>query len=518
MRYINIFFLIIAVLVGACSGSKKLTQAKKSFSIGEYTRAAELYKKAYAKEKNRYYKGEYAWYMGESYRITNKPLKAASAYSKAVRYEYPEREAQFYMAESYRKAGKLDKAIPEYEEYLEKVPADIRAQRGLASCMMLQKEPQPNRYIIAKEKDLNSKYSDYSPTYAGTEFDYVVFASMRVEGKSKRKNRITGQGTSSIFYSKKNAKGAWEDPAPFEEPINNPKFDDGSPFVSHDGKELFFTRCKFDNEKPTGAEVVSCKRQGGQWGEPINASLALDSTLLDSTVIAHPALSADGETLYFVSDMEGGYGGKDIWKAEKAGEGQWGEPINMGSAINTPGNEMFPFIRKDGILYFSSDTHIGFGGLDLFKAELNEEGNWDVTNMGEPINSIGDDFGIVFQGKDEVGLFSSSRGSTKGIDNIYSFVLPKLNFYLTGLITNNNEEIVTGSYLRLIGSDGTTMKVKSPSDGKFKVKLKPNTDYVFLVAAEGYLNKKVKFSTSGEVNDKSFEYNIVMEKPLQKVN
>ncbi|WP_430935580.1 tetratricopeptide repeat protein [Saccharicrinis sp. 156] len=502
----------MSVLVIGCSGGKKITQAQKAFEIGEYTKAAELYKRAYSGEKNKYNKGEYSYFMGECYRITNKPTKAASAYSKAVRYQYPVREAQLYMAECYRKAGKLEKAIPEYEAYLEKVPADIRAQKGLASCMMMQKEPKDNRYIVEKIKDLNSKFSDFSPAYAGKSYDYVIFSSMRTEAKKRKKNRITGQGTSSIYYSKINSKGEWTDPEAFEEPINNPAYDDGAPNVSPDGKTLYYTRCRFDNEQPIGAEIVYCTRSGGKWAEPEVIVIGEDSM-----VVAHPAIDPAGETLYFASDREGGYGGKDIWRTHKTKDGAWGEPENLGSAINTKGDEMFPYVREDGILYFSSDTHIGFGGQDIFKAVPDEEKEWIVSNMGSPVNSNSDDFGIVFKGKLEEGIFSSSRGSSKGIDNLYSFVLPKLHFTLNGTITNVNQEIVAGAYLRLIGSDGTTMKINTPSDGTFKVKLKPDTDYVFLVAAEGYLNQKVKFSTAGEMDDKDFAFDVTLEKPTIKV-
>ncbi len=507
----TIFIFFVIVLLNGCSGGKRVSQAQKAFEIGEYTRAAELYKRAYSKEKNRYSKGEYSYYMGECYRITNKPTKAASAYSKAVRYKYPERQARYYMAESYLKAEKLDKAIPEYEAYLEEVPADIRAQRGLASCMMLQKDPKEKRYQIDKLKRLNSKFSDFSPAFVGDEYDYVIFSSMRTEAKKKRKNRITGQGTSSLYFSKIDAKGEWSEPEAFEEPINLLEVDDGVPCVSTDGKMLYYTRCKYDDTKPMGAEILTSSRTGGKWSEPSPITIGEDSL-----VVAHPAITPDGEILYFVSDRDGGFGGKDIWYTEKTGQG-WGEAVNMGSAINTPGDEMFPYVREDGILYFSSDTHIGFGGLDIFKASKVEDGEWQVVNMGAPINSSSDDFGIVFKGDSEEGIFSSSRGSSKGIDNLYSFILPKLSFSLNGKIFNKNGEVVQGAYLRLIGSDGTTLKINAPADGTFKVKLKPDTDYVFLVAAEGYLNQKVKFSTSGETDDKDYEFEVEMEKPMKKV-
>jgi peptidoglycan-associated lipoprotein len=512
-KYYSVGLLVacLYLLIG-CSGGKRMSKAQKAFEIGEYTKAADLYKKAYSGEKNKYNKGEYSFFMGECYRMLNRPTKAASAYSKAVRYSYPERQARFYMAESYRKAGKLDKAIPEYEAYLDEVPADVRAQKGLASCMMLKDNPKDNRYVVSVLKKLNSKFSDYSPAYGGQEYDYIIFSSMRTGSKRKRKNKITGQGASALYFSTIDSKGEWSEPEAFGEPINNPQYDDGAPSVSLDGKTLYYTRCRYDDTKPIGAEIFSCTRKGGRWTEPEAVAIADDSL-----IVAHPAISPDGETLYFISDREGGYGGKDIWFVKKNSEGVFSDPQNLGSAINTSGDEMFPYVRLDGTLYFSSTSHIGYGGLDVFKAERGEEGNWNVSNMGAPVNSESDDFGIVFKGKAEEGILSSSRGNSKGVDNLYSFFLPKLKFLLEGKVRNENGEVVQGAYLRLIGSDGMVLKVNTPADGSFKVKLNPQTDYVFLVAAEGYLNKKVKFTTQGEIDDKDYQFDIVLEKPVVKV-
>ena len=183
---------------------------------------------------------------------------------------------------------------------------------------------------------------------------------------------------------------------------------------------------------------------------------------------AHPALSNDGKTLYFVSDMPGGIGGLDIWKVEGSGDGTWGQPINMGNVINTPGDEMFPYVRADGTLYFSSDAQVGYGGLDIYKVGKDKNGKIRVINLGKPINSEADDFGIVFKGKAEEGLFSSSRGSSKGIDNIWSFILPKLEFSMKGEVSNQNDgSKVSDAYMRLIGTDGTNAKISIREDGTF---------------------------------------------------
>ncbi|WP_430810250.1 MULTISPECIES: OmpA family protein [unclassified Carboxylicivirga] len=501
-----IFLLVKLILVSGCGVSNKMGNANKAYLIGEYDRAADQFKKAYRKEKNKYTKGEISFYMGECFRKTNRPSKARMHYARAVRYNYEIAEAGLYLGDCNLAAQKYEDALEAYTAYLEKKPLDKRAQNGIAACKIAMKDTVETRYIIEKIKDINTtRYSDFSPGYASADYDHIYFSSMRTEKKKRKKSRITGQGGANIYMAKIDAKGEWTDPVLLDESINT-QFDEGSATMSADGKAMYFTRCRYDNEQARSAEVFMVSRSGGKWGEP---SLI---EIMDSVMIAHPAISPDGETLYFVSDMPGGQGGKDIWKVNKGGEGGWSEPINMGNVINTAGDEMFPYIHMDGTLYFSSNAHIGFGGLDIYRAHFDEEKQyWKVINLGRPINSEGDDFGIAFKGMEQAGLFSSSRGSSKGVDNIYAFSLPRLEFSLKGQVySEKTDEPISNAYMRLIGTDGTNVKLTIRNDGSFGAKLAPQTDYVFMVAAEGYFNHKHKLSTVGLGNNKDFDVEVGM--------
>ena len=509
MRTFRLFlFAFIAfylLLLQGCSTGNKFSAGKKAYEIGEYHKAVPLFKKAYSREKNRYAKGEISFYLGECYRRINLPAKAASAYSKSVRYKYEDKEAGLFLAESYRKTGKYEKALAAYEKYTEDVTRDVRAANGIKSCKMAMSDTTTGRYEVEKIKVLNSKFSDFSPVYSGQDFDQLYFTSMRTEKKKRKRNHITGQGGADIYFSHIDAKGNWTKPEPLDEPVNT-SFDEGTGSLTSDGKTMYFTRCRYEKESAVEPEIYRMERSGGRWSEPEKVNLGIDSVMM-----AHPAISPDGSVLYFVSDMKGGKGGKDIWVSNKNEEG-WSRPVNMGPDINTPGDEMFPYVRADGTLYFSSDTHVGYGGLDLFRATKKETKYgeiWVVTNLGPSINTFADDFGIAFKDMNEEGMLSSSRGSLRGIDNLYSFVLPKLEFGIEGsVLSSKTGEPVPGAYLRLIGTDGTNIKMTIQEDGDFNLKLKPKTEYVLLIAAKGYFNHKEKISTVNETENHTYSLEI----------
>ncbi len=491
VRFVLLFLLMIFLF--SCS-SRKQSAALKSFEIGEYHRAEGRLKLVYNKEKNKFAKGQHSFYLGECYRMINMPKKAASSYNKAVRNKYSDPLALLYMAESYRKSGDYGKALEGYQQYLEKKSFDVLAQNGILSCQMAMGAPIAQAWRVEKAKMFNSKNSDFAPALTGSSFDQIYFTSMRTVQKKRKLNRITGQGNSSIFVSHIDGKGEWTKPERMEEPISS-AYDDGTPNMSSDGKTMFFTRCPYVNTQANTAQVFEVERSGGRWGEPVRIIPGGDSTM-----VAHPAISPDGNTLYFVSDRAGGFGGKDIYKSDFVA-GEWSAAVNMGSSINTPGDEMYPYVRSDGTLYFCSNGHIGFGGLDIFRVETDEQGRQSVRNMGKPLNSESDDFGIVFEGKRDAGFFSSSRGSAKGYDDIFSFALPEVNYELLGNIqfpSHKRSDVVN---VRLIGTDGSNQKLVLGTDGAFGCRLEKNTDYVLLASAEGFYNAKENFSTrtvSGE--------------------
>ena len=486
--FIRLFLFALLLLFVVSCGSRKQSAALKSFEIGEYHRAEGRLKVVYNSEKNKFAKGQHSFYLGECYRLVNMPKKAASAYNKAVRYKYSDPLTLLYLAESYRKTGEYAKALETYQLYLEKKSFDVLANNGILSCKMAMEAPIVQPWQVEKVKAFNSKYSDFSPAFGGASYDQVYFTSMRSDKKKRKLNRITGQGNSSIYTTKLDAKGVWTKPEKMEEPITS-TFDDGTPNMSFDGKTMFFTRCPYVNTQPNTAQVFEVQRSGGRWGEPVQIIPGGDSVM-----VAHPAISPDGNTLYFVSDRPGGLGGKDLYKSEKL-DGAWSSAVNLGSGINTPGDEMYPYVRSDGTLYFSSDGHIGFGGLDIFKVEIDPKGAEKVVNLGAPLNSESDDFGIVFQGKKEAGFFSSSRGSAKGYDDIFAFAMPEVVYDLYGILQFPSKKSASNVNLRLVGTDGTNQKLTVGEDGSFGSRLEKNTDYVLMASAPGFYNTKENFST-----------------------
>jgi peptidoglycan-associated lipoprotein len=258
-------------------------------------------------------------------------------------------------------------------------------------------------------------------------------------------------------------------------------------------------------------------KKSDTWSEPKNLGL-----MPDTIIAAHPAISPDGLTLYFVSDVKGGFGGKDIYIVTREKPATpWSKPHNAGPDINTSGDELFPFVRNDGTLYFSSDGHIGMGGLDIFKAKAQPDGSWIVQNMKPPINSFADDFGIVFQNATEAGVFSSTRKG-RGNDDLYSFEMPPLKFNITGLVKDEKTGApIQASVVQLIASDGSNLQVATGIGGDFKFVLKPAVDYIFLASKEGYLNGKEKETTKGQDKSRDFMVTILLtpyDRPIELPN
>lgn len=420
----------VALLLCACGGYEA---AQKAYNLGEYSKAAGLFDDAQRAEKNNGRKAEEFFLLGECYRNLGQVSKAATAYQRAYRLKYDDDIVMLRLADCYRAIGRFDDATEIYNAYYDRHKTDRRASTGMASVSLAEgvwpelskikeeAEKADSGYVVKPFREINSKYSDFCPVYVGEGFDVVYFSSMRMEKKKRRTNKITGQGGSCLYMSKVDGRGKWTVPQPLGEPFGGSGNDDGVASVSSDGRTMVFTRCPVNNQDGSPVHAYEVKREGGRWSTPQRILPGSDSTLM----VAHPALSPDGQTLYFVSDcVKGSLGGLDLWKSLRNVDGSWGPAQNLGPMINTAGDEVFPSVRQDGTLYFSSDGRKGFGGLDIYKAVTDDDGRVQVTNLGLPINSAGDDFGITFVGLAEEGLFSSNRGNSKGYDDIYSFYLP----------------------------------------------------------------------------------------------
>uniref|UniRef100_UPI0035661B70 PorE family type IX secretion system protein n=1 Tax=Mariniphaga sediminis TaxID=1628158 RepID=UPI0035661B70 len=477
-----------------------------SHEIGEYYKAIEKYRKASRKEKDRVKRREYAYAIAECYHYIGDYERAALYYRNAIRRGYGDPAALLDLAEMLRSAQDYEEAIETYRMYLDTIPGDERARAGLEAIRKTQEwVANPSRHIVNPIKEINSRESDYAPVFVGGRDNEVIFTSSRKASTGKKESMITGQDYTDLFratFSIQRQK--WEQPQLLDENfVINTGEEEGAATLSPTGEQMIFTRCRYDKSQALGAELYSTSQSRGSWSDPIKVQV-----VGDSLIAAHPALSYDGSELYFVSDMPGGFGGKDIWKAEKVG-GAYANPVNLGEAINTPGDEMFPFARDNGELYFSSNYHMGMGGLDIFRAVKNDDGTWTVENMGYPVNSPSDDFGIAYVEGENKGMFTSNRKGSRG-DDLYEFVVPPKIFRVDGEVFDKETgNRIDGANVRIIGTDGTSLRLRT-QDGKFQMKLQPETEYIFAAFKDGYLRDKASANTIGLEDSKDFRFELFL--------
>lgn len=484
-----LFFSLFAVtlcLVG-CSAESNVKKGDKYYAIGEYFDAAAEYRKAYmrTKAKERAKRGERAYKAADCFRRINYTARAIGSYQNAARYEYPDSIVYFYLAEMQKKNGEYKKAIKNYETYLQYAPDDVLARNGLQGCMLAPIwRKRPTQYSVKKENTFNSRRSDYCPMLAGDDMDQLYLSSTRPQATGDELSGITGIKAGDIFMAKKDEKGKWQQPEQIESEVNS-EYDEGACCFSPDGKTMYFTRCAHDPDYPRYAQIYTSSRSDASWSAPKLLEITKDTL----SSYAHPTISPDGDWLYFVSDMPGGLGGLDIWRI-RIGEHGLGGVENLGEPINTPGNEMFPSFRPNGELYFSSDGHPGMGGLDLFVAEQDSTGAWSVENLKYPMNSAGDDFGMTFEGLHNRGFFSTNRGDARGWDHIMSFSCPEVLITVKGWVYEKDGYELPEGLVYMVGNDGTNLKLSVRGDGSFTQEIKPNVDYVFLGTCKGFLNHK----------------------------
>lgn len=339
--------------------------------------------------------------------------------------------------------------------------------------------------------------------YLDKTLEQLYFTSSNEKATGENKSEITGMKKSDVYYSKKDERGEWQRPEPAEGELNT-EHDEGIVAFSPDGQTMYLTVARRMPNSDTSVEIYTSRRSDATWSAPQKFEITGDTL----SAVGHPSVSPDGRYLYFTSDMPGGFGGKDIWRINL--NERRGSLENLGPEINTPGDEMFPYVRSDSLLYFASDGHPGFGGLDLFTATLNSTGDrWSIENMGLPMNSSGDDFGITF-GEGESGFFSSNRGDGRGYDHIYSFVLPDLKINISGWVVDKDDEPIPKAVIRIVGNDGSNQKEVARDDGSFSFNLQRGVKYVMLAGAEGYLNVKQEFESDDAEEDAEYGVDFVL--------
>lgn len=500
------------MVLSSCGGAK-MSVADEQMARGEYFDASKTYRKVYnklTKREERPTRGVAAYKMGECYRQLNMSSRASAAYQNALRYGYPDSMAILYLAQSLHAEGKYAAAKKSYENFLSLNPNSDLAKTGVIGCdLALRYKEKKTRHIVKQAKLFNSRRSDFSPMYQDKTLDEIYYATTNEKVTGTKKSEITGMKKADIWFSKKDEQGQWTRPATVEGELNS-ELDEGIISFSPDGTTMYLTKARRELHSNTGVEIYTSQRSEAAWSAPVKFEITSDTV----SSYGHPAVSPDGEYLYFTSDMPGGFGGKDLWRINL--KDRAGSLENLGEFINTEGDEMFPYMRADSVLYFSSDGHPGMGGLDIFRAQMTVSGGWKVENMGMPMNSAADDFGITF-GEGESGYFSSNRGDGRGYDHIYSFELPELQIWLTGWVLDKDEEPVPNAIIRIVGNDGSNQKEVARNDGSFKFKLQRGVSYVMLAGAKGYLNAKQEFTSDTAEEDAEYGVDFIlasMTKPV----
>jgi len=510
---ISLVTLILGMASLSSCSNEAITfkKAEQSYAIGEYYAASINYKKSYSrcapKEKKK--RGVRAFMMGECYRHIGYSQKAVAAYQNAIRYGIEDSLAYLYLAQQQLKLGQYKQAQPNFKQYLELDPGNELAHSGLLSCELgPQWKAKPNQYKIKKEAIFNSRRSDYSPMLVGDDADQIVLSSTRNDATGDDISGVTGVKFGDLFFAKKNEQGKWQPVTNIEGDVNT-EYDEGASCLSPDGKTMYFTRCSSDPDYPRYAEIWKSQRSDASWSKATKCAISRDTL----SSFAHPAVSPDGQWLYFVSDMPGGEGGLDIWRT-RITESGFGGIENVGRPINTSGDEMFPSFRPNGDLYFSSNGHPGMGGLDIFIAHEDSITGTVIENQQYPLNSSGDDFGMTFEGVHNRGYFCSSRNDGKGWEHIFSFECPEILQTVTGWVYEKDGYELPSALVYMVGNDGTNLKLSVKGDGSFTQVLKPGVDYVLLGTCKGYLN--VKNEIRVEASEESEEY--TLQFPLPPIN
>ena len=522
------FLILVSLLLMGCGADLAVKKGDKFYTIGEYYDAATQYRKAYsqtpAKEKK--LKGERAMKLAECYRRINFTSKAITAYNNVVRNKQEDSLTHFYLGQLHLKNGNYKEAAKQFKMAADSLPETAPhwqlAKNGLKSAQMApQWKKEGSDYTVKRENLFNSRRAEYSPMLAGEDSNQLFFTSTRNQAQGDEYSGITGAKAADIFMSQKDDQGKWGKPQPIDSELNS-DFDEGACCFSPDGRTMYLTQCKTDPNYPRYATIVASHRNDAAWGKPTEIVISKD-TLYS---YAHPAVSPNGEWLYFVSDMPGGQGGYDIWRCRLLSNDNVGAVENLGPTVNTPGDEMFPTFRPNGDLYFSSNGHPGLGGLDIFyvAAEqrdgsfvtslISQKNRPSVTHLGAPMNSQGDDFGMTFEGRLNKGFFCSNRGDSRGYDHIYSFYNPEIVQTVRGWVYEQDGYELPAAQVYMVGNDGTNLKLSVRGDGSFTQEIKPGVDYVFLGTCKGFLNHQVQLHV--EPVKKSEEY--VLQFPLANIS
>jgi peptidoglycan-associated lipoprotein len=512
----------LALLLCLCLNAvQKITQrADYAFEMKQYYLAITEYKAALPKEGNKAEKARIQFMIGESYRMQDNWKEALPWYEKARKGKYADDVVVLYIADALRFQGKYAEALKEYETYTQLVPSSPDGPKGVLACSLASRWLQDsiNRWRIENESQLNTKEHDFSPTYSDKKHQTLIFTSKRAGQTGSKVDPISGELYSDLFEAGVDKNGKWSTPQTVQGTLNEANYNEGASCVTKKGDHIYYTQCGQVKNREVTCKIFMATKKGNAWDNPILIDFGMDMATLDSFNFRHPTVSADESVMVFSSDMRGTTGGEksDLWISyyDKRTK-KWSKPQNMGAGINTAGREGFPVLREDGTLYFSSDGHIGMGGLDLFVAQKKTASAWSWSapeNMKMPFNSPADDFGIAFDGLKDRGYLTSNRNGTKGGDDIWRFYKIPCALQIQGVVRNcENQNPVANAIVEVVGSVSGRHYVRTDKSGFYSYKLAEDEAYVVNVLSDSltkiasgseFFNlsdkDKMKLSTLGE--------------------
>ena len=508
-RSFIVFLAAVFMTVGAVKAQSPLRDADYDFKNCKYEKALEEYKKGIKKiSKNRVEVQRVTFQIAECYRIMGDLKKAEQQYLRLEKKNYQKDNPiiLFHLGSIYNLRGEYDQALKYYNNYKKRAPEDTRADVRIEGCKNSKTwSENPTRYEVENLKKFNTKQDEWAVRWGNPEKqNQLIFTSNREGSTGKGTDQWTGSSFSDIYKSDKPKSkntswpGEWSPITPLDEGETlNSGVNEGEASANKKGTALYLTKCPQDKKQVYGCYIYVSQKKGKSWGEPEKVVLGPDSFNY-----VHPFIMPDELTIYFASNRPGGLGGYDIYKATRAKKSaKFGNITNLGPNVNTPGQEVFPAMRGENELYFSSDGHPGMGGLDIFVSELKDGKFQPAENMMVPINSCWDEIGMLFDETESLdpkskspylakGYFSSNRPGGRGGDDIYYFVLRPLVYSLGGYVKDAvTLQYIDGAEVEIVGSDGTSYKTTTDVKGYYyfdKTKILGNTTYTMRVTKPKY--------------------------------
>lgn len=505
-KYI-ITFVLLAMNLAGFAQSMNYQMANKAYEGKQYLKAIESYNKALNRVgEEKYVKNEILYKLADCYRLTNNHKKAENTYQKLIKNKFADEHPEVFLncANSLVILGKYNDAMPLYDLFLRIYPQDKSGLNGKATCEMGMNDTLVHKkWVVNPVSELNTNDDDFAAIYGDNKATSIIFTSNRKGSVGKELDNWTGGYFSDLYIASKNKQGKWDNIKSVDTDNRvNTEANEGTGFYDNKFRTLYFTRCNKAAKVSQFCKIYESDKSGNTWLKPV---VIYQDSLGNA---GHPALSMDKLTMVFSSNRTDGMGGRDLWIARRASENkQFANPENLGEKINTAGDEMFPAIVGDTVLYFASNGHPGLGGLDIYKVSMIKILQSVPEHLPRPVNSNADDFAMNFEHDAERGFLTSRRNGGKGGDDIYSFEkLPPVLAINGLLVDDSSREPLTGVSFSFVNEKNDTLKLSTGNNGSFAIAdqyLKSPGKYSLIFTKPDYFTRRAEVSIPKTENDTS---------------